>query len=248
MLTLERRLPAGGIFFLIVCVVILAGLGTWQVKRLQWKEALIKTYNDEYARDPLENAFDSETLQAVTLKNPAMAYGSVRGQFHHDLEILIGPRTNDGQPGYHVITPLSIAGGNGRVLVNRGWVPLDKADPATRLETQTDGMVTLTGMARLPDKPNPFTPDNDPDNHTWYSVNTKDIALAVNMPNFPDTVFYAETQQPALNGDYPAMVPTRTIPNNNHLQYAIFWFTMMGIFMALPLLYAFWPIRNPEEE
>jgi len=245
---LQRRLPFGGILFLIACIALLGCLGNWQVKRMHWKKALIDSYTKEYTRDPLANAFDSETLKAVALKNPAMEYGSVRGQFHHDVEILIGPRTYDGKPGYHIVTPFSIAGGNGRVLVNRGWVPLDMADPATRLENQPEGMVTLTGMARLPDKPNPFTPDNDPANHTWYSVNTQDIAIAVNMPDFPDVVFYAETQDPPLtNGSFPVMVPTRTMPNNNHLQYAIFWFTMMGIFIALPLAYAFIPPRMKEE-
>lgn len=245
---IQRPIPFGGILFLLACIVLLGSLGIWQVKRLQWKETLIATYNKEYTRDPLENPFDSESLKAVASKDPAMEYGSVRGQFHHDLEILIGPRTQDGKPGYHIITPLSIAGGNGRVLVNRGWVPLDKADPTTRFEGQTEGMVTLTGMARLPDRPNPFTPANDPTSHTWYSVNPQDIGLAVNMPGFPDVVFYAETQDPPLEGPWPQMMATRVLPHNNHLQYAIFWFTMMVIFTVLPLGYAFYERPVKEEE
>lgn len=245
---IERPIPYGGVLFLLACIIILISLGSWQVKRLQWKTALIDTYKTEYTRDPLENSFDSETLKAVAQQSPAMAYGSIRGQFHHDLEILIGPRTESGRPGYHVVTPFSIAGGAGRVLVNRGWVPLDKANPATRFDSQCEGMVTLTGMARLPDKPNPFTPDNDPKNHTWYSVNPHDIALAVNMPDFPDVVFYAETQDPPSEGEYPVMVPTRLMPNNNHMQYALFWFAMAFIFTALPLVYAFWPARVKNEK
>ncbi len=244
---IERRIPIGGVLFLLACIALLLSLGTWQVERLAWKQALLQTYAEEYARDPLQNRFDRYAFPEIATKDPAMEYGSIRGQFHHDLEILIGPRTHEGKPGYHVLTPFSLAGGNGRVLVNRGWVPLDKADPATRLETQTEGMKTLTGMARLPDKPNPFTPANDPANHTWYSVDPHDIAMAVNMPDFPDVVFYAETQDPPLAGEYPLMVPTRTFPKNNHLQYALFWFAMAAIFASLPLLYAFWPTRIKEE-
>lgn len=240
----QRPIPFGGILFLIACIALLYGLGNWQIKRMHWKTALLAKYQTEYARDPLDNPFDGEILKEIALQSPAMAYGSVRGQFHHDLEILIGPRTHDGNPGYHIVTPFSIAGGGGRVLVNRGWVPLDKANPATRFDSQSEGMVTLTGMVRPPDKPNPFTPDNDPANHTWYSVNPHDIALAVNMPDFPDVVFYAETQDPPLENGYPLMMTTRTLPNNKHLQYALFWFTMAALFTIMPLTYAFWPRKD----
>ncbi|HEY0900687.1 MAG TPA: SURF1 family protein [Micavibrio sp.] len=242
-----RHIPKAGIVFLIACITLLCALGYWQVQRLHWKENLIKTYQAEYARNPLDNRFDQNDLQAIAQKNPAMEYGSLRGHYHHDLEILIGPRTHDGAPGYHVVTPFSLAGGNGRVLVNRGWVPLDQADPARRIENQTEGMVVLTGMARRPDKPNPFTPANDPANHTWYSVDTQDIAMAVNMPVFPDVVFYAETQDPRPQGPYPLMIETRIMPKNNHLQYALFWFTMALIFAGLPLIYCFMPRLLREE-
>lgn len=243
-----RRIPLSGVMFLIACVILLTKLGTWQIQRLHWKEELIAAYAREYARDPQENRFDGDALREIAHRRPPMAYGSIRGQFHHDLEILIGPRTHDGQPGYHVVTPFSLAGGNGRVLVNRGWVPLDRANPVKRLENQTEGMKTLTGMARLPDKPNPFTPANDPASHTWYSVDSHDIALAVNMPDFPDTVFYAETQEPEPEGMYPVMTQNRVMLRNNHLQYAVFWFAMAAIFAGLPLFYAFWPARRIKEE
>ena len=134
---IERRIPIGGVLFLLACIALLLSLGTWQVERLAWKQALLQSYAEEYARDPLQNRFDRYAFPEIATKYPAMEYGSIRGQFHHDIEILIGPRTHEGKPGYHVLTPFSLAGGNGRVLVNRGWVPLDKADPATRLETQT---------------------------------------------------------------------------------------------------------------
>ncbi len=246
-MTPVRRIPKAGLLFLLAAILLLCALGTWQIKRLHWKNALIETYSAEYARDPHGNRFDQAALQALSQKNPALEYGSVRGHFHHDLEILIGPRTHDGAPGYHVVTPFSLAGGHGRVLVNRGWVPLDFADPAKRLENQTEEMSVLTGIARLPDKPNPFTPANDPANHTWYSVDTHDIALAVNMPDFPAVVFYAESQEPAPAGPYPLMTQSRVMPKNNHLQYALFWFTMAFLFAALPLLYAFTPARRKDE-
>jgi len=243
---MKRNIPIGGTIFMLAGVAALCWLGHWQTERLQWKNALIQKIEAEYSRDPLDNAFDADAIKAIEQETPPIAYGSLRGQFHHEFEILIGPRTHDGKPGYHIVTPFSVAGGGGRVLVNRGWVPLDLADPVKRLENQGEEMVTLTGMARLPDKPNPFTPHNDPKNHTWYSVNAEDIGIAANMPGLPSVVFYAETQAPPISGDYPVMQAERKIPNNNHLQYAIFWYTMAALFVLIYLLRFFGPQKNKQ--
>ncbi|MFN3826063.1 MAG: SURF1 family protein [Micavibrio sp.] len=232
---MKRALFIGGLLMVFCTLVVLCGLGHWQMQRLAWKTDLIAKFEKEYARDPLANPLDELALNEIARQSPALMYGSLRGRFHHDLEILIGPRTHDDQPGYHVITPFSIVGGNGRVLVNRGWVPLEKANPLSRIEGQTEGVLTLTGIARLPDKANHFTPENNPQDHVWYSVDSQAIAMAVNMPSFPAVVFYAETQQPPYSGIWPIMAPTRTMPRNNHLQYAIFWFGMAGVLVILSL-------------
>lgn len=240
----QRKISRGGIIFLITCIALLCTLGTWQVKRLHWKNEVLQTLEKEYARDPLKNRFGAAHFRRIATQSPAIAYGMIRGHFRHNFEMLIGPRTHDGAPGYNVITPFAMAGDGGHVLVNRGWIPLDKADPSTRTESQTGGVVTLTGLARLPDKPNFFTPANDPAKHIWYSINPPEMATAANVPNFPDTIFYAETQDPWLTNTYPVMAATRAMPPNNHLQYAIFWFTMALVFAALPLLYALLPAKR----
>lgn len=241
---IHHPIPRNGIIFLTICIAVLDTLGLWQVKRLHWKNALIQTIEKEYARDPLKNKFSGIAFRKIATQEPAIAYGMIRGNFHHNHEMLIGPRTHDGAPGYNVITPFTIIGGKDNVLVNRGWVPLDKADPDTRLENQTEGLVTLTGLTRLPDKPNMFTPANDPDRNVWYSIDPQEMENTTNVRNLPTVLFYAETQDPWLGSAYPRMTTTRTIPPNNHLQYAIFWFTMAGIFTLLPLLYALWPAKK----
>ena len=55
---------------------------------------------------------------------PEYAYRKVylTGEFDHANEILLGPRTRDGQLGFHVITPLVRGEGQDTILVNRGFV------------------------------------------------------------------------------------------------------------------------------
>ena len=60
--------------------------------------------------------------------------------FHHEL-------------GHHVVTPFVLSSDNKtRILVDRGWVPLDKKDPATRRAGQIEREVELTGYIRTLDQ------------------------------------------------------------------------------------------------
>lgn len=243
----HRKIPLSGVLFLIVCISILCSLGTWQIQRLHWKNALIRNLDVQEFRSSLPKELDGTVFLNLESQKPPMVYGTVYGRFHHDLEMRVGPRTYDGQPGYHLITPLSLTDKSGTIFVNRGWVPLDKADPSTRPEdVKAQEPVDLIGMARFPDKPNFFTPDNDPTKQTWYSIDAEQMAQATGLGKIPAAIFYAEVQHnPHLKGEYPVMVPTRTTLHNNHLQYAIFWFGMAFLFAALPVIYMISP-QKPE--
>lgn len=57
------------------------------------------------------------------------------GTFDHENEILLGPRTRDGQLGFHVITPLLRGEGQDTILVNRGFVNRDHREKPQRAES-----------------------------------------------------------------------------------------------------------------
>lgn len=69
---------------------------------------------------------------------PEFAYRKValRGHFDHSKEILIQPRTREGELGYHVIVPLIREDGGPPILVNRGFVRRDLAERRLRPEGQ----------------------------------------------------------------------------------------------------------------
>jgi hypothetical protein len=56
----------------------------------------------------------------------------VTGEFDHDHSIELGPKTRDGQLGYHVFTPLKRGEGQDTILVNRGFVKREFRDPKAR--------------------------------------------------------------------------------------------------------------------
>ena len=147
----SHRFPWGVVIASAIALVILLALGTWQVERLQWKEALIASTEQRVHEAPLPLS----EMEKIYKQEGSVEYRpvTVSGTFMHQ-----GERhflaTYEGAAGYNVYTPLMLEDGR-FVLVNRGFVPYEKKDPSTRVEGQVDGLVSVTGLARdpLPAKP-----------------------------------------------------------------------------------------------
>lgn len=86
------------------------------------------------------------------------------GTYDFSRSMFVGPRVKSApggmtEKGFHVVTPL--VPGDKRappVLVNRGWVPNDWAEPSGG-ETK----VTVCGVVRGSDQPSQFVPPNAPE-------------------------------------------------------------------------------------
>ena len=81
------------------------------------------------------------------------------GSFDHAHEFYLAARSQNGNVGYWIVTPLKTDSGE-TVLIERGWVPEEKKLPATRAAGQVAGTVTLNGFIRLPQGKTFFQPDN----------------------------------------------------------------------------------------
>jgi surfeit locus 1 family protein len=132
----------------------LLGLGTWQVQRMHWKDALIAERAAELAAPPIEAA----------QIGPGLEFRRVRatGGFLNDRTIFLEGRTHQGEPGYHAVTPLALRAG-GTVPVDRGWVRTRTPPPAT-------GEAVVDGIVRKGGKPSGWTPDNDPARNVWFYI------------------------------------------------------------------------------
>lgn len=194
----------------------LLALGTWQVKRLYWKQDILSRLAQAYESGDLPR-YSYRDLQETS----ELTRVRVRGAYDHSNEILIQPRTWQGQAGYHVVTPLEL-GGADFLLVNRGWIPQDRRAQASRPESLTEGPVEVTGLLRVPDKGNPFTPANRPAENIWFSISPAQLAAKAG-PVLPLILYAdAETGNPPL----PVREALRWQPPNNHAGYALFWYSM----------------------
>jgi surfeit locus 1 family protein len=203
-------------------------LGTWQVQRLHWKNEIIAERQARRDAPPLEKLperFDPATHEFRKVR--------VTGRFLHDKEMYLAARSFRGNAGYHVITPL--AAFPGHVLVNRGWIPLDRKSPETRKPGNPGGEVTVEGYLRAESGPGWFTPKNEPDKNFWFFVDIAAMAKAHGIGKVER--FYIEAGPTENPGGFPVGGITRFELPNDHLQYAITWYAMALIGIVIYLLY-----------
>ncbi|HEX6115191.1 MAG TPA: SURF1 family cytochrome oxidase biogenesis protein [Geminicoccaceae bacterium] len=202
---------------MLLVLVALVALGTWQLERLAWKRDLIAARQAQLGAPAAPMPATAEDWRAWDFR-PAL----VQGEFRHDLEQLFGVAAIDGRVGHHVLTPMVRPDG-GAVLVDRGWVPADQAHPAARRAGQIEGSVRIAGIARYrgDDRPGWFTPDNRPEQSLWYWYDLAALERALRLQLLPVVVEADATPNP---GGLPIAGRTRTELSNNHLQYAITWY------------------------
>lgn len=224
--------------FTVPTLIVLVALGIWQIERLHWKEALI-------AERQARSAAPAVALPDPVAEPESLEFTPVRvvGRFLHERELYLAARTVDGAAGLHVVTPFALTDGR-VVLVDRGWVPEARRDPATRPEGQVTGEITLTGLVRTPGWKGweMLRPENLPEQNLWFWVEPAAMAASAGLAEVVEAVYL--DAGPAENpGGWPKGGQTRLTLPNDHLEYAITWFALA---VALAVIYVVYHWRRGE--
>jgi surfeit locus 1 family protein len=214
----------------VLGIAVLVGLGVWQLQRLTWKEALIARVTARLGAPAIAAPGPPEWAR-LDLNEREYQPVTVAGQFSHDREIhvvqaLTEPRGRYGGFGYLVVTPLTTTDG-WIVYVNRGFVPQDKTDPATRKAGEIEGEATVTGLLRAPHDRSWFMPGDNAAKNEWFSRDPVLYAGASGLPSGKVAPYIIDARaDPGLPGGLPQGGETIVDFPNNHLQYAITWFAL----------------------
>ena len=221
--------------FSLPMLLICLALGAWQVERLFWKKDLIAQRQAAVAAAPA--AVPKSLAEARDME---FRHVSDEGVFLNDKEIFLGATSEGGGQGYQVLTPLLEPAGR-IVFVNRGYIPAELKDPAKHAAGQIAGTVRVQGLLRLPPagKPNWFLPDNRPDLNYWFWVDLPAMSAADQLDRVAP--FYIDADATPNPGGWPKGGVTRLTLPNNHLQYAITWFSLA---VALIVIYVLFHRRN----
>lgn len=164
----------------------------------------------------------------VTAEDDAYRHVRVVGRFLGGRETLVQAVTELGG-GFWVVAPFRSDAGF-TVLVNRGFVPLDRADPATRSGSEPTGRVAVTGLLRVSEPGGAFLRSNDPASDRWFSRDVVAIAKAREIANvapyFIDADAYPDAKSLPVGG--------LTVISfwNNHLVYSVTWFSLALLSLA----------------
>lgn len=194
-----------------VMMAVLLSLGTWQVKRLEWKQNLLAEMDQRMAAEPVPLPAEIHDIAALEY-SPV----TIKGHFIKGHEFLLKPRVENGKTGYHLVMPFKPLEGP-VVFVDRGWVD----DESLKVFPREYGRMTVSGIVALPHR-NYFTPDNNPAGNDWYWADVRAFGQAAGLAAVSPVLVSTVTVKP----DIP----------NNHRQYAIFWFSMAAILFIIYIL------------
>ncbi len=208
------------LIFIIAATALLLSLGIWQLKRLEVKNAMI-------AQIATAQMAPEQTWIGLPAKEEDALYRHVKatGTFLYDKRFYVVAQPRSGQQGFSVITPFKLPKGE-LVLVNRGWSPRDK-------ETRPQNPQTIEGIVRPARGKNPLfssiLPQNQPDKNIWFYEDVK--AMTAGLPPVENRFIIEQTGKD--EGTFPAPNNGRISIRNDHLGYAITWFTLAfaGIIM-----------------
>jgi surfeit locus 1 family protein len=208
-------------------IVILIGLGVWQIQRLHWKEGLLARIAALQSAPPqplgpvLSRAASGQDIDYVRVSATCP-----------DIETAPYLRlysVKDGYAGWRIIAACPLSGGPyGAILVDRGFL-----DARLKLSGGQAISTPVVGILRRGDTRNFVTPPDNPGQNLWYGRDIAAMAQALSVSRPAPT--YLMLEQPAPPPGGPVIAPLPTDIPNNHLQYVITWF---GLALALAGVYA----------
>ena len=232
-ITARRSGAAGFGVFTIAMVALFVGLGVWQLQRRLEKHALIAALTERLATAP------------VSLPPPAQwdALARAKDEFRRVSFMATYPKLPDAMvysagsavrediagPGTWAFLPARLPDG-GTVVVNTGFVPNTMQDRAQEdravVRLVTGEAATLTGYIRFPEPAGMLTPSENLAKRLWFARDHLSMARALGWGEVAP--FYIDLEQPVPESGIPKPGPLRVHLSDDHLQYAITWFTLAG--------------------
>lgn len=230
--------------FVVTVVVVMISLGFWQLGRLDERKATNAEVTAAMHQEAVPVAAllpagadsTSEDVTAVDYRQVV-----VTGIYRPDEQVLVNNRTNNGAPGFWVVTPLVQADGTA-IAVNRGWIPFTyTADGSWDDFAPPKGTVSVRGMIRpsqVRETDGLVSSPKDAEQGTLRALARLDVGRLAQQISERIPPFYVNLDaQDPQQGDLPVPVPPPELSEGPHLGYALQWFAFSLLTLIVyPLL------------
>ena len=228
--------------FTLLMVALFVGLGMWQLQRRVEKHALIAALTERLAVAP--GALPSPAQwSALTPARDEFRRVSFTATYQHLPDAMVyssgsAVREDISGPGTWAFLPARLASGE-TVVVNAGFVQnmMQERSQQDRAVAPliTGQPVMLTGYLRFPESAGVLTPAENLTKRLWFTRDHLAMARALNWPNVAP--FYIDLEQPVPPNAIPKPGPLEVHLKDDHLQYAITWFTLAA---AVVIAFGVW--------
>jgi cytochrome oxidase assembly protein ShyY1 len=234
-LSSRRRPVAGFAVFTLIMVAVFAGLGVWQLQRRVEKHALIAMLNERLAAVPGMLPAQSQWHSLTPAKDEfrRVSFTATYAPLPDAMIYSAGSavRNDVSGPGTWAFLPARLADGN-TIVVNTGFVQNTMQDRAQQ-DSAVRRLITgdplqLTGYIRFPESAGTLTPPESVAKRLWFTRDHHAMARALGWGEDGKAVapFYVDLEQPVPESGIPKPGPLSVHLKDDHLQYAITWFTL----------------------
>jgi len=219
---IRRLIPP--LLFGALGIAALISLGVWQLHRLSWKQAILAEIDTRIAAPVV--ALPANPDPQADRYLPVTATGTLSPG------PMVLTSTRRRGPGHRVIAVLDT--GARRVLVDLGFLPQEVTAGAL-----PGGPVRITGNLHWPDETDSYTPEPELAHNLWFARDVPAMAAALQTEPL---MIVARRVSPPIAGIIPLPVTSVGVANN-HLQYAITWFSLAFVWLGMTGLFV-WRIRR----
>ena len=231
----RRPAVAGFAIFTLLMVVAFAGLGIWQLQRRVEKHALIAMLNERLAAAP-EALPAASQWNALTPDKDEFRRVSFAATYERLPDAMVyssgsAVRDDVSGPGTWAFLPAQLADGN-TIVVNTGFVQNTMQDRAQQDRAVrrliTGDPVEFTGYIRFPESAGALTPSESVAKRLWFTRDHLAMSRVLGWVEGRKTVapFYVDLESPAPESGIPKPGPLSVHLRDDHLQYAVTWFTL----------------------
>jgi len=243
----RQRTPWGFGVFTLLMVAIFIGLGVWQLQRRIEKHALIAALDERLTAAPVPLPPTSQ-WSVLTADRDEFRRVSFTGTYESRLDAMVyssgsAIRPDISGPGTWAFLPVRLPTGE-TLAVNAGFVAntMQDRNQQDRAVTQliTGKPVAMTGYIRFPVASGMLTPDVEHAKRLWFARDHLAMAQALGWEKVAP--FYVDLETPVPANGIPRPGPLQVHLNDDHLQYAITWFTLA---FAVAIAFGVWWRRRP---